>query len=279
MVRVPSTAVCLSASSGLVLLLAATGCIPSFPPCDCGKADETGGMAGDYPDFEFLDRSEACADIALPGGGDTGGDETGTDESGTDESGSDETGTGTDGGGSDSGGDEPECGYPAGPYGFEEGSVFENLELFDCDGNAVQIAQYLPQVGLPDVEVRGIVFGVGAGWCMPCAEEAAEWAEHFVDDWPEIQFIQALDEGSVGAATAPICTGWSTANADDKFPILFTPDLNSLKSKIEGQSGAPIPYTLVFDANANVIFKQTGGIVDSGILEIQLNKLLSDPYG
>ena len=104
-----------------------------------------------------------------------------------------------------------DCGYPAGPYGIQEGDVFENLELFDCNGDPVQIAQYLPQVGLPSVQNRGIVFGVGAGWCAPCIEEAKEWAELFVDEWqPQgIEFIQALDEGTVGAATMELCAGWS----------------------------------------------------------------------
>ena len=243
----------LSALCGGALLLASVACIPSFPPCDCGKVDDTGGMAGEFPDFEFLDRSADCAEFPLPeGDGDGDGD-----------------------------GDAPECGYPEGPYGFEVGNVFENLELFDCEGNPVQIAQYIPQVGLPEVETRGIVFGVGAAWCAPCAEEAKEWAENHVDEWEPmgILFIQALDEGAVGAATAEICAGWSSTNAQDKFPILFTPDQGSLQSKIEGQSGSPIPYTLLFDANANIIFKQTGGVVDSGVLETQLSKLVSDPYG
>lgn len=219
-------------------------CIPSFPPCDCGKVDdESGGGPSDFPDFDFLDRSAACAEaVPLPIEG-------------------------------------AECGYPEGPYGFEVDNVFENLELFDCTGTPVQIAQYLPQVGLPDVQVHGVVFGVGAVWCAPCAEEAKEWAANFVDQYPEIQFIQALDEGAVGAATMASCAGWSMTNAEDKFPILFTPIERQLQDKISAQSGAPIPYTLIFDANAHVIFKATGGVVDSGILTTQLDKLINDPYG
>lgn len=228
--------------AGFATLICA--CIPSFPPCDCSKADESGGGPADFPDFEYLDRTVACADSSLPIEG-------------------------------------AECGYPEGPYGFEVGNVFENLELFDCEGTAVQIAQYIPQVGLPDVETRGVVFGVGAAWCAPCAEEAKEWAETFVDEYGPmgIQFIQALDEGAVGAATMASCAGWSSTNAMDKFPILFTPDQGSLQLKIAGMAGTPIPYTLLFDANANITFKNTGGVVDSGILSIQLDQLVNDPYG
>jgi hypothetical protein len=225
------------------LLAALPGCIPSFPPCDCSKADDDDGGPADFPDFDFLDRAAACADAALPVEGAT-------------------------------------CGYPEGPYGFEEGAVIENLELFDCMGNAVQLAQYLPQEGLPEVQTRGVVLGIGAAWCMPCAVEAKEWSEHFVDEYaPEIQFLQALDEGAVGAATMEICAGWSATNASDKFPILFTPDQASLQLKIEGGSGSPLPFTLMFDANANITFKKTGEVVDSGVLSIQLDALINDPYG
>lgn len=229
-------------------------CIPSYPPCTCGD-----GQVGPYPDFDLLDRSAPCASFPLPGG-DSGGD-----------------------GDGDGDGMDAACGYPSGPYGFDEGAVFENLELFNCLGEQVQIAQYLPQEGLPGVETRGVVFGVGAGWCAPCAEEAKEWAELFVDEYePQgIQFIQALDDGALSgsAATMELCAGWSTANAEDKFPILFTPDVMSLQSKLDGQSGEPIPYTFLFNANAQIIFKQTGGIVDSGVLQVQLDKLINDPYG
>ncbi len=227
------------------LLFPSVGCLPVIPVCDCKVGGETGG-AGQFPDFDFLDRSVECAEAPLPGSPE---------------------------------GEALECGYPEGPYGFEEGDVIENLELFDCAGEAVQLAQYLPQVGLPDVETRGVVFGVGAAWCQPCAEEAAEWAEHFVDEYPRVEFVQVIDEGAVGAATAGTCAGWSAANAQDSFSILWTPDQGSIQLKVGGQPLQPIPFTLLFDANANIIFKQTGGIVDSGVLEIQIDALINDPYG
>jgi hypothetical protein len=229
----------------LALAVAGIGCIPSFPPCDCSKDDD--GGEGAFPDFDALDRSVACsADVPLPDGV-----------------------------------METECGYPEGPYGFAVGSVFENLELFDCMGNAVQIAQYLPQEGLPEVESRGVVFGLGAVWCDPCRMEGEEWAANFVDEYgSEIQFIQALDEGAAGSAVIPeVCAGWSTAVVQDKFPILYTPDVGALRAKIEAMPAEPIPFTLVFDANANIIFRQTGGVVDEGILTVQIDKLLNDPYG
>lgn len=226
------------------LALAVAGCIPSFPPCDCTKDD---GGSGVFPDFDALDRSVACSDaVPLPEGV------------------------------------EPtDCGYPEGPYGFAVGDVFENLELFDCMGNAVQIAQYLPQQGLPDVEARGVVFGVGAVWCDPCRMEGEEWAANFVDEYgSEIQFIQALDEGAAGSAVInEVCAGWSSAVVEDKLPILYTPDVGALRAKIEAMPNEPIPFTLVFDANANIKFRQTGGVVDEGVLTVQIDQLLNDPYG
>jgi hypothetical protein len=243
--------------AGLALVVAGLGCIPSFPPCDCTKND-SGEGSGAFPDFDELDRSEDCV-IPLP----SSDGETGSESAG------------------ETSGEAPECGYPSGPYGFQPGARFENLELFDCMGNAVQIAQYLPQQGLPDVQTHGVVFGVGAVWCDPCRMEGEEWAAHFVDEYQgEIQFIQALDEGAAGSAVIPaVCAGWSSTVVEDKLPILYTPDVGALRAKIEEMAAEPIPFTLVFDANANVIFRQTGGIVDGGILTVQIDQLLNDPYG
>jgi hypothetical protein len=232
----------------LAFACASLGCIPSFPPCDCTK-DEGGGGPADFPDFEFLDRSQECLpDVPLPEGADA----------------------------------DAVCGYPEGPYGFSEGDVFENLQLFDCMGNMVQIAQYLPQEGFPDMDNRGVVFGIGAVWCEPCKVEGEGWAADFVDEYdPQgIQFIQALDEGAAGSSVQPdICAGWSASIVQDKFPILYAEGQGALRAKIEAVPNEPIPFTLIFDANANIIFRETGGVVDSGILEVQLDKLINDPYG
>ncbi|NVB40211.1 hypothetical protein G6O69_20380 [Pseudenhygromyxa sp. WMMC2535] len=236
-----------AATSPLMLGL---GCIPSFPPCECQKS---------FPDFELLDRSEPCVDFG------SSDDETGAEDE------------------SDSGGEASgECGYPAGPYGFSSGEVFENLELFDCMGEPVQIADYLPQADKPAVLTRGVVFGLGAVWCDPCRMEGEEWAAELVDEWSSqgIQFIQALDEGAAGSSMTPeICAGWSAEVVDDKFPILYTPDQGALRAKIELTPAEPIPFTLVFDANANVVFRRTGSIVDQELLEIQLETVINNPYG
>jgi thiol-disulfide isomerase/thioredoxin len=246
-------------AAGLALVVAGFGCIPSFPPCDCSKDD---GGSGSFPDFDSLDRSVDCV-IPLEA----------ADPSDTET----ETETGTE-----SGDDALTCGYPAGPYGFNVGETFENLLMFDCMGNPVQIAQYLPQEGLPDVETRGVVFGLGAIWCDPCRMEGEEWAAEFVDEYgPQgIQFIQALDEGAAGSPVLPAsCAGWSSAVAQDKFPIVYVDQVAALRQKIELMANEPIPFTLIFDANANIIFRKTGGIVDADILTGQIDLLLNDPYG
>ncbi|EDM73810.1 hypothetical protein PPSIR1_34622 [Plesiocystis pacifica SIR-1] len=227
------------------ILIASTACIPSFPPCDCGKADEGGFDLEDFPDFEVLDRSEPCdeASEVCPDG------------------------------------DDSMCGYPAGPYGFMEGDTFENLVLFDCEGNQVQMAQYIPQP-CTENEAFGVVFAVGAGWCAPCQEEAIEWAADVVDEYPEIQFLQALDEdASNGPMNPGFCAGWSEANASDKFPILYTEEPTSLQIGIGGQPLQPIPYTLIFNANGEIVQRKTGGKLELSVLEEQLDTLLSDPYG
>ena len=188
----------------------------------------------------------------------------------------------TDSGESETGGEAGACGYPAGPYGFKLGDTFENILLFDCQGNQVQIAQFLPQEGLPDVQTRGVVFAVGALWCDPCRMEGEGWAETEVDEWAPrgIQFIQALDEGAAGSAVIPeSCVGWSETVAQDKYPILYVDQVAGLRAKIELMPNEPIPFTLLFDANANITFRQTGGIVDPDVLETQMEKLINEPYG
>lgn len=230
----------LLATAGLSL-----GCIPSFPPCNCSTEEDAS-----FPDFERLDRAEACVDgLPLPEGA-----------------------------------EDPEaCGYPEGPYGFRQGDVFPNLELIDCEGNAVQLAQYLPQEG-SDVETRGLVFAVGALWCQPCQIEGMEWA---VDDGPvdhyqgDIQFVQALDQGV--SPTEPMseagCAGWSENVASGKFPILFVPDAGGLQAQIQIMPAEPIPFTLLLDANANVRLRQTGEVLPESELEGVLDLIISDPYG
>jgi len=222
-------------------------CIPSFPPCNC-----TTEADAEFPDFERLDRSEPCIDgLPLPEGA-----------------------------------DDPEaCGYPAGSYGFTQGEVFPNLELLDCEGNAVQLAEYLPQEGQPEVETRGVVFAVGALWCQPCQVEGIEWASEggLVDEYESegIQFIQALDQGA--SPTEPMsqtgCMGWSENVASGKFPILYVPEAGALQSQIQVMPAEPIPYTLVLDANANVRLRQTGEVLPESELAGVLDLILSDPYG
>jgi hypothetical protein len=223
-------------SLSLALACASMACIPSFPPCDCGKP---------------IDRTEECnPDIPLPIEG-------------------------------------AECGYPAGPYGFTVGDVFENLALFDCMGNPVQIAQYIPQAGLPTVQTRGVVFGVGALWCMPCRVEAEEWRDHFVDEYgPQgILFIQALDEANAGAPMTPeSCAGYSATVAEDKFPILYYLDpsdasdmgAGDLQKAVQVVPAEPLPYTIIFDHNATITYRQTGGIVDPDVLTVQIEDLIDN---
>lgn len=240
-------------SKGLAAVFAAalcTSCVPSFPP-------DFGGGA--------LDRSQPClqetADgetIEWPGFGLGEDGELGLNACGYPEGNPDEDG-------------EP-------VYGFEVNDVFDNLVLYDCEGNLVQIAQYLPQFGLANGTIKGVVFSVGALWCMPCRDEAIEWAADFIDEYPDIQFLQGLDEGPVGndSVSPEQCAGWSTTNAQDKFPILYDPTPQALQTKIEGaNSGSGLPFTMILDTNANVRLKEVGGKLDPDILRDNLDILIA----
>lgn len=252
--RAPQTPLALArhrlgvASSAVVCagLACSLGCIPSYPP---NQADSA------------LDRSQPCEqELPWPG--------IGLDMDGT-------LGLNACGypAGEDAGG---ETGEDSGTYGFQEGQVVPNLILYDCEGTQVQLAQYLPQFGLANGNIKGIAFTVGALWCMPCRQEAMEWAADIVDAYPDIQLIQALDEGPVGldSVTPESCAGWSAANVQDKFPILYDPNPQGLQSQID-QTGSGIPYTLILDVNATVRLRHVGGgILPSDTLEEQLDQLL-----
>jgi thiol-disulfide isomerase/thioredoxin len=60
----------------------------------------------------------------------------------------------------------PPAGYPAGPYGIEEGDVIANLELMNPDGSALLLGQLYQ-----DPSAKMLLVSTSAGWCTACIEE------------------------------------------------------------------------------------------------------------
>ena len=278
----PTAAISHGLAASVAAVLCAS-CVPSFPPdFSTGSLDRT---------QRCLQMNEDGDAIAWPGFGLGDDGDLGLNACGYPRG---RLRTNTDGQPVDADGEVIEVdeqGAPVAPatsddfvydYGFEVNDVFENLALYDCEGNLVQVAQYLPQFGLANGNIKGVVFSVGALWCMPCRDEAIEWANLVIDRYPDIQFLQALDEGSVGndSVTPASCAGWSTTNGQDKFPILYDPNPQALQTKIEGaNSGSGLPFTLIMDINANVRLKQVGGKLQLDSLCMNLDNLLfaADP--
>ena len=232
----------MSTTSTLASLLAAgslallTSCVPSIPLCDC--ASETGSVP--FPDMDLLDRSVDCIEN-----------------------------------------EDPTCGYPAGPYGPTLGMVFDNLVIQDCEDKLVEIADFLqarPDTGKLN---RGIVLALGAGWCGPCKDESEHFANELVDLYrpDDIEFIHLIIEGNFAGsepANAAICTGWRDDIADNKYPILYTPDITLQTQILPSNTAIPVLYML--DANAHVRFTASGTLTD-GQLDVAIQAMINDPYG
>lgn len=241
------TALILAAPLALVAVV--PGCIPYIPDCDC--SNDSGGtegvVVGEWPDLEFLDRSQPCI----------------LDDS-------------------------MECGYPAPDgdgYSYTQGDVIENWVFSNCAGEQIEMAEFL-NTRMDTGELnRGVVIGLGAGWCQPCQLEG----QHFAEIAPAyreqgIEFMQILLEGNQNGSTAQasLCEDWVDQVAQGNFNVLYDPDhTQELKDNpwIPPEAQGGIPFVFVIDANGNIRFKEGPLEVDPAVLDAEIQKVIDDPYG
>jgi|GEM_PF-2150875 len=230
----------LSILTGVVLLTASgsLGCVPSIEDCDCGVP------AGEFPDAEFLERSEDCVDAdedcGYPGPGANG-------------------------------------------YGYALGQVMENFTVKGCDGSDVELADFLqerPDNGLLN---KGVIISLGASWCGPCQKEARLFAEHAPEGREnQIDFLHVLHEGVYEGVptTEEVCMAWfeDETITNSAYPVVHDP-LNDIDERmLMGDVGLPLFFAI--DANANIRSrKPAGATLESKVLKKIMTDLVSNPYG
>lgn len=119
----------------------------------------------------------------------------------------------------------PECAYPDGPYGTQDGDMFAPFELPDCDGRMFYFESLLC-----DPAARLVLFNVGAGWCEPCIEETAAMVESGFDTAHAsdgLRIVQALfQDDDAGRATRTFCGQWRD-EFGMSFPVLVDPEFKT----------------------------------------------------
>lgn len=174
-----------------------------------------------------------------------------------------------------------DCGFPAGPYGFGEGDIIANFVVRNCADEEIEFAEFLAERPETGTHNRGVVLGLGAGWCVPCRDEAEVFIEavEYARE-KDIELIQILHQGIQGSqpATAETCQIWSEEVAENAFGIYFDPD-DELDDLIRPPGDDSLPWLLAVDANGHVRFKEGGKAIEHDVLVAEIDKLFEDPYG
>ena len=173
------------------------------------------------------------------------------------------------------------CGYPEGPYSPTEGQTFPNIQVNNCAGEAVELAelfQVRPDTGRLN---RGVVFAFGAGWCTSCITESEHFAtlvHEYREPEYDVEFLHFLIEGNFNgsAADANLCDLWDQGTSEGTYNIWYTPDPNFSYSILPPNTA--IPYLYILDANAHVRYA-AASLIDDATLEAQIDALVNDPYG
>jgi len=180
--------------------------------------------------------------------------------------------------------DIEKCGYPAASeYGFAEGDTMANFVVRNCAGEEVEFAEFLAERLGPGTGTynRGVVIGLGAGWCVPCQDEAKVFVEavEYAGE-KDVELIQILHQGvqAPQPATTETCELWSEEIAENAFGIYFDPN-DELDDLIRPPGDDSLPWLMVVDANAHIRFKEGGKAIEYDVLIAEIDKLFEDPYG
>ena len=177
--------------------------------------------------------------------------------------------------------EDPDCAYPGGPYGFSEGDVIDNFVVKGCDGQDVEFAEFLNRRADTGELNRGVILALGAGWCVPCQEEAMHFAEIAAEHRDEgIEFIHLLhqDFQAPNPPNADTCSVWYEDLAQQQYPILYDPT-DSVDELIKPPGDDSLPWVLAVDANGHIRFKEGGQAIDPAVLDSHIKALVGNPYG
>jgi hypothetical protein len=181
------------------------------------------------------------------------------------------------------------CGYPSDQevaYGIEVGDRVANFQLVDCDGNAIEFADYFCEREDIGVHNRAVLLNIGAGWCEPCRVETREDLPGVYEalHGQGVEIVQVLfQDWDGGAPPKSFCSEWKAGQWPDgdlgfslAFPVLLD-QTNDWRQIYLSTPAAQTPTNLLLDANANIRWKLAGDrpLGLQGIVEA----VMETPYG
>ncbi|MBK6730190.1 MAG: TlpA family protein disulfide reductase [Bacteroidetes bacterium] len=136
-----------------------------------------------------------------------------------------------------------------------------SLELFDIDGNKINVATY-------GENGKITVFNFWATWCTPCKKELNNIADLY-EDWQADYNVEIIAVSIDDSKTTANVKSYVNGQSWDYSVLL---DVNKdLHRMLNGQT---VPFTVIVDQNGVIIEKRSGYIEgDEYILEDMLKEL------
>lgn len=154
-------------------------------------------------------------------------------------------------------------GYPAGPYGYAQGSVMANLTFIGKDSPAPADYSTLPMqpLALADLRAGGtklILIEGAARWCTYCQEDQPAVQQIESDYGPRgVRVLEILSEGGYGiTATEDDINRWAAAH-QLWGPVVLDPERQL--AKYADVSSYPL-YMVVRASTMTIAYMKTGGM-------------------
>ena len=169
------------------------------------------------------------------------------------------------------------AGYPAGPYGYAQGSVMANLAFIGKDSPTPTDYSTLPMkpLALGDLRADGtklILIEGAARWCTYCNEDQPAMQQIEADYGPRgVEVLEILAEGGYGiTATENDINRWAAAH-QLSGPIVIDPERQL--DKYADVSAYPL-YMVLRASTMTIEYMMTGGMASAPVQPV-LDMLLA----